>query len=126
MSLRTFTRSLALTLVTLLGTTSVVAAAEPPAPALQAQANPGAELPGRPRAVVEGKVNLNTASAAELEVVPGIGPATSARILAYRKVRPFGQRNHIMRIKGVGKKTFAKIKDYLIVEGETTLTKMVK
>lgn len=120
-------RTLALTLVTLLGTTSVTAAAEPPAPAaLQAQANPGAERPAHPRTVVEGKVNLNTASAAELEVVPGIGPATSARILAYRKVRPFGQRNHIMRIKGVGKKTFAKIKDYLTVEGETTLTKTVK
>ena len=71
--------------------------------------------------VLEGKLNVNTATAKQWEMLPGVGPATSKRILAYRAKHPFKARNNIMRVKGVGKKTFAKIKDYLIVEGQTTL-----
>ncbi|KIG13676.1 Competence protein [Enhygromyxa salina] len=70
---------------------------------------------------LEGQVNINTASAAELELLPGIGPSIAARIISYRETHKYQQRNNIMRIRGIGQKTFAKIKDYLIVEGETTL-----
>jgi len=124
--IRTLARTLALTLVTLLATAGPAAAAEPPTDFADfselSELNELSETDRFDAAnTVEGQVNINTASAAELELVPGIGPATSARIIAYRNERPFQQRNHIMRIKGVGQKTFAKIKDYLIVEGETTL-----
>lgn len=70
---------------------------------------------------LEGQININTASAAELEQLPGIGPAIAERIVSYRTEHPFQQRNHIMRVKGIGAKTFDKIKDFLIVEGESTL-----
>ena len=73
---------------------------------------------------LEGQVNINTASQAELELLPGVGPSIAQRILDYRAEHQFGQRNHIMRIKGVGQKTFAKIKDYVTVEGETTLRRV--
>ncbi len=70
---------------------------------------------------LEGQVNINTASAAELELLPGIGPSIAARIVSYRGEHPFQQLNHIMRVKGVGKKTYAKIKPFLTLEGNTTL-----
>ncbi len=114
-SIRTFARTLTLTVATLLGTTGIAAAAEPSTDAVRFDA----------ANTLEGQVNINTASAAELELLPGIGPSIAARIVNYRKDHPFAQRNHIMRVKGVGQKTFAKIKDYLSVEGETTL-KIVK
>ncbi|GEM_PF-4147565 len=73
-------------------------------------------------ATLDGKININTASTAQLELLPGVGPSIAARIVSYRKQHPFKQRNHIMRVKGVGQKTFAKVKDYLDVEGDTTLS----
>ena len=75
----------------------------------------------RSSASLEGQININTATMAELEQLPGVGPAIAERIVNYRKDNPFKARNQIMRIKGIGEKTFAKIKDYLVVEGETTL-----
>lgn len=70
---------------------------------------------------LDGEININTASAEQLELLPGIGPSIASRIVSYRKSHPFKKRNQIMRVKGVGQKTFAKVKDYLVVEGETTL-----
>ena len=112
-SISNFARVLTLTVATLLGTSSIAAAAEPSTESAQQSKT------------LEGQVNINTATAAELELLPGVGPATAARIIDYRKEQPFKERNQIMRIKGIGQKTFAKIKDYLTVEGETTL-KLVK
>jgi competence ComEA-like helix-hairpin-helix protein len=70
---------------------------------------------------LEGTVNLNTATKEQLMLLPGVGPATADKVLAYRKQRQFHRPAHIMRIKGIGKKTFAKLRPYLAVEGETTL-----
>jgi competence protein ComEA len=114
-SIRTLARTLTLTVATLLGSTGIALAAEPSAVAESQQEAKS----------LEGQVNINTASQAELELLPGIGPAIAERIVDYRKEHPFKERNQIMRVKGVGQKTFAKIKDYLTVEGETTL-KLVK
>ena len=70
---------------------------------------------------LEGKVNVNTASAEQLELLPGIGPSTAAKLVDYRNKQKFGDVTHVMRVKGVGRKTFTQIKDYLAIEGETTL-----
>jgi competence protein ComEA len=70
---------------------------------------------------LEGQVNLNTATAAQLDLLPGVGPATAEKILAYRERHPFHRPAQLMRIKGIGKKKFARIRAYLVVEGETTL-----
>lgn len=71
--------------------------------------------------LLEGQVNLNTASKEQLMLLPGVGPATADKLLAYRAQRPFGRTSHIMRVKGVGKKTYARLRPYLAVQGETTL-----
>ena len=60
-------------------------------------------------------VNLNTATAEELESLKGIGPSTAAKIIEYRNEHKFNSIEDIMNVKGVGEKTFLKIKDELEV-----------
>jgi competence protein ComEA len=60
-------------------------------------------------------VNINTASAEELESLKGIGPSTAEKIIEYRKAHKFNSIEDIMNVKGVGEKTFVKIKDDLEV-----------
>ena len=61
-------------------------------------------------------LNLNTATADELEALPGIGPATATRILEYRqKNGPFKKIEDLMNIKGIGEKSFLKLKPLLSV-----------
>jgi len=62
------------------------------------------------------KVNLNTATAEQLESLPGIGPASAKNILEYReKVGKFNRIEEIINIKGIGEKKFLKIKNRLTV-----------
>lgn len=70
---------------------------------------------------LEGKININTASSSQWQLLPGVGPAIAGRILAYREKRPFRDPLHLLRVKGIGRKTFAKMRPYLSVKGETTL-----
>ena len=62
------------------------------------------------------RVNLNSATAEQLQSIPGIGPATAKSILEYRaKIGKFNKIEEIINVKGVGEKKFQKIKDRLIV-----------
>ncbi len=70
---------------------------------------------------LEGTININTANQEQLELLPGVGPSTAKKILAYREKHPFKEVIHIMRIKGIGRKTFQKLKPFLSVKGPTTL-----
>jgi comEA protein len=61
-------------------------------------------------------VNLNTASAGELEALPGIGAKTAARIVEYRqKNGPFKKIEELMNVRGVGEKNFLKLKPQITV-----------
>lgn len=61
-------------------------------------------------------VNLNTASASELEQVPGIGPSTAAKILQMRKsYGAFKSVNDLLAVKGIGEKRLEKMRKYLTV-----------
>jgi competence protein ComEA len=61
-------------------------------------------------------VNLNTATAAQLETLPGIGPKTAAAIIEYRqKNGAFKKIEELMNIKGVGEKAFLKIRELITV-----------
>lgn len=75
---------------------------------------------------LSGTVNINTAPAKQLELLPGIGPATAQKIVDYRAKYPFKEPLHLLRVKGVGRKTFAKIQPFLSVEGESNLHKVKK
>jgi competence protein ComEA len=71
---------------------------------------------------VSGVININTASAHELELLPGIGPRTAKLIVAYREKTPFKASHEIVHVKGVGQGILAKVKPYLTIAGPTTLT----
>jgi competence protein ComEA len=70
---------------------------------------------------LEGELNVNSASAEQWELLPGIGPTTAARILAFIAKRKVTHASQLMRVKGIGRKTYDRIKPYLVLEGETTL-----
>ena len=61
-------------------------------------------------------VNLNTATQADLEKLPGVGPATAKQILEYRqKNNGFKKVEELMNIKGIGEKSFLKLKPLVTV-----------
>ena len=63
------------------------------------------------------KVNINTADKEALSSFPGVGPVIAGRIIEYReKNGPFKNIEEITKIKGIGEKTFQKIKDLIVVE----------
>ncbi|MFQ6059612.1 MAG: helix-hairpin-helix domain-containing protein [Anaerolineae bacterium] len=64
-----------------------------------------------------GVININTATAAELESLPGIGPTYAQRIIEYREQNgPFQRIEEVMRVRGIGQVTFEKIKDQITVQ----------
>lgn len=64
----------------------------------------------------EGKVNINTADAAALQTIPGIGPSKADRIIEYRESEgKFNEIDDIKNISGIGNKTFESIKEYITV-----------
>jgi competence protein ComEA len=61
-------------------------------------------------------VNLNTATAAQLESLPGVGAKTAQRILEYRqKSGGFKKIEELMNVKGIGEKSFLKLKPHITV-----------
>jgi len=62
-------------------------------------------------------ININTASSEELQLLPRIGPATAAKIIAARTEHgPFVTIQDIQNVKGIGPKTFETIKEYIKTE----------
>jgi competence protein ComEA len=78
------------------------------------------------KAKLEGVVNLNTASAEELRLIPGVGPARVRNILAYRKAHPFRTVDELARIKGIGRKTVRQWRLHLAVGGPSTAQRVVR
>lgn len=62
------------------------------------------------------KININTASLTELQKLPRIGNSVAQRIIDFRKKNgPFKKIEEIMKVKGIGEKTFEQIKDLITV-----------
>ena len=65
-------------------------------------------------------INLNTATVAQLETIPGIGKATAERILEYRqKNGGFKKVEDLMNVRGIGEKSFLKIKPLITVAAKS-------
>jgi comEA protein len=67
-------------------------------------------------AAASSQVNLNTASQAQLETLPGVGAATAKRIIEYRdKNGGFKKIEELMNVRGIGEKSFLKLKPLIVV-----------
>lgn len=67
----------------------------------------------------EDLVNINTATLEELDKLPGIGPSTAQRIIAYRIDNgPFARIEDIVNVSGIGPATYEEIKDLITVGDE--------
>jgi competence protein ComEA len=65
------------------------------------------------------KININTATQAEFESLPRIGPKVAQRIIDYRTQNGnFKRIEDIMKVKGIGDKIFTQIKDLITVGSE--------
>lgn len=71
-----------------------------------------------PAATGADKVNINTDSKEQLMTLHNIGDVVADRIIEYRKAHPFETPEDIMKVKGVGQKTFEANKDRIVVKNE--------
>ena len=82
-----------------------------------AQEKPAAKA--KTAAAVTTPVNINTASVAQLEALPGIGAKTAQLIVDHRqKNGPFKKIEELMNVKGIGEKSFLKLKPMVTVGAE--------
>ena len=72
-----------------------------------------------PASSADGCININTATADQLKLLPGIGPALAEQIIAYRTDNgPFKEISEIMNVSGIAQKKFDEIAKYIRV-GDT-------
>lgn len=74
-----------------------------------------------------GVVNINTASVAQLSLLPRVGAKAAQRIVDYRTAHgAFAKATDLMQVKGFGNKSFERLSAYIVVEGKTTLTEKIR
>jgi competence protein ComEA len=67
--------------------------------------------PGSPAAPLD----LNTATAEQLDTLPGVGEVTAGRIVAYRTAHPFTAVDDLLEVPGIGQRRFDQLKDLVTV-----------
>lgn len=100
-----------LTLLLALAPIAGTAQAEP----IESQANPpqkngAGKMPSK-------AVDINTATEKQLTSLPGIGPQMAKRIV---EARPFKSIQGLKRVKGIGNKTFERLKSHVVCEAKAT------
>jgi len=74
-----------------------------------------------------GVVNINTADAKQLSLLPRVGMKAAQRVVDYRNQHgPFAKATDLMQVKGFGDKTFERINPYIALSGQTTLSAKVQ
>jgi competence ComEA-like helix-hairpin-helix protein len=74
-----------------------------------------------------GVVNINTADASQIALLPRVGIKAAQRVVDYRTEHgPFKKATDLMQVKGFGDKTFERLSAYISVDGKTTLTEKVR
>lgn len=84
---------------------AIPAVVTPPAerPGVPGLAGPGSEAEDASAAVSPGPIDLNSASADELDELPGIGPSTAAAIVTHREqIGPFSSVDDLLAVRGIG------------------------
>jgi competence ComEA-like helix-hairpin-helix protein len=70
---------------------------------------------------ITGVVNVNTASASELEMLPGIGASRAKAVIEAREAKGgFKSLDDLLAVKGIGEASLAKLRPHLTLEGKTT------
>lgn len=77
-------------------------------PRVGEDAPPPADAPSR-GVLPDGRIDLNAASAAELETLPGVGPARAQAIITERETRLFEVPGDLRRVPGIGEATFQRL-----------------
>jgi competence protein ComEA len=78
----------------------------PPSSAPVVMSSGSKPLPAEP-------IDVNRASAEELQRLPGVGPVMAARIVAERQKKPFASVEELRRVSGIGPKTLEKLRPYV-------------
>ena len=82
-----------------------------------------AETPAVVSSSAAGVININTADASQFALLPRVGEKAGARIVEYRKTNgAFKKTTDLMQVKGIGEKTFETLRQYLVLDGKTTLS----
>jgi competence protein ComEA len=82
--------------------------------------------PGVSNDVLEGKLNINTATSIEFQMLPGIGKKKADAVVAYRSAHgPFKSVNELDKIKGIGKARLNAVRPFCMLDGKSTL-KVIK
>ena len=78
---------------------------------------------GKPAAAAPAVVNLNTATATQIATLPGVGEKAAQRIIEYReKNGGFKKIEELMNVKGIGEKSFLKLKPLITVGDSKSAT----
>ena len=80
-----------------------------------------AAVPALAEEKISGVVNVNTASAAELEMLPGVGASRAKAVIEAREAKGgFKSLDDLLAVKGIGEASLAKLRPHLTLEGKTT------
>lgn len=92
-----------------------------------AHASPSAHAPSAPSSdTPDGVVNIQTASVEQLQLLPGIGPSKAQAIVTFREAHPFHRIEDLLRVRGIGRATFRRLRSMITVTGGTTMTTDVR
>lgn len=80
-------------------------------------------IPRKPHPV-QGVCNINKAPLSKLMVLPYVGRSRGKAIIQYRKAHKFRQARDLMKVKGIGRSTFKKIKKHVVTTGPTTIRRV--
>lgn len=84
-------------------------------------------LAALPMMAADEKVNINSAGADELSLLPRVGSVVAQRIVDFRDQNGrFSEPEQLMLVEGIGEKTFELIEPWISLDGETTLAEKVK
>ncbi len=86
---------------------------------VHAAGEPSGAKPPQTRLI--GVVNVNTATPAQLELLPGVGPARARAIIEHRKKSgAFKRVEDLIEVSGIGESALARIRPHCAVKGKTT------